>query len=803
MKKVIRFIVLIWLMTNFGTTAQAQQFQAKATLPLPDGTSFQTIRLADFDNDSLLDVLLVGTLPDQTTQLVFFRNTGSSFSSALVLASNIRAEGIDIVDIDGDNQVDVILTSGIFASNTTRLYKNTGNFVFTAQQLLTRGGTLIKSGDINSDGDLELILSRFTENENVLEIHERVNGVWKLVNDTIKVLATGLNIFDADNDGDQDFFVSGSRASTARESALYLNQKGYYLKQSTVFPFNGLSSVSDVDHDGSLDIFVAGVTNASAPVSSALLNANGVLTSVNEYPNITPHDVFTGDLNSDGRCDVSIFGVDDTNTKTNVIVFADGVTTSLRASDINTQAFGDLDRDGDLDLLQMTANTSQELIMYSNEAAVNAPPGRPRNPIAATIFDRVFLFWEDATDDHTADSVITYDVNLKKTGADILSPEFDQVHFQRLVVSHGNAGTKNYVLLQAAVPSFDFSIQAVDNSYYGTKASMCIGSGSGCSLTTFEELEVCRNEAISFQTQGDAYWFSFSRGLIGSGQLFSYTATLSDTVFSVQPVESGSSCPAVKVYTIKVSDVLTHQSLVTRYVCEDSLIELEAEDGFTVEWSSANRGFISNAQELDFLATEDDTVKLKLTKAGCNILRETAVVLSKPEVAVEVEGYQIIKGESVQLHATGNGSFSWNPVAGLDSPASPDPVASPARTTEYVVTLTDTIGCISTARVLVAVEETAFVPNLFTPNEDGRNDELKVYGLSNAIGFNFNIYNREGSLVYSSENVSEVTSSGWDGMARGVKQPGGVYYWVVRGETNHGTKILLNGKTSGSIVLIR
>jgi gliding motility-associated-like protein len=103
----------------------------------------------------------------------------------------------------------------------------------------------------------------------------------------------------------------------------------------------------------------------------------------------------------------------------------------------------------------------------------------------------------------------------------------------------------------------------------------------------------------------------------------------------------------------------------------------------------------------------------------------------------------------------------------------------------------------------VIVEETAFIPNLFTPNDDGKNDELKVYGLSDVEGFKFSIYNREGSLVYSTGRVSDVTRTGWNGTSKGVKQPGGIYYWKVQGLTNHGTKILLNGKTSGSIVLIR
>jgi hypothetical protein len=34
-------------------------------------------------------------------------------------------------------------------------------------------------------------------------------------------------------------------------------------------------------------------------------------------------------------------------------------------------------------------------------------------------------------------------------------------------------------------------------------------------------------------------------------------------------------------------------------------------------------------------------------------------------------------------------------------------------------------------------------------------------------------------------------------------QPSGVYYWNVKGELSSGRRLLLNGKTSGSVVLIR
>jgi len=95
------------------------------------------------------------------------------------------------------------------------------------------------------------------------------------------------------------------------------------------------------------------------------------------------------------------------------------------------------------------------------------------------------------------------------------------------------------------------------------------------------------------------------------------------------------------------------------------------------------------------------------------------------------------------------------------------------------------------------------VPTLFTPNDDGQNDALKIFGLVSANDFTFAIYNREGSLVFKTSDLAEAVQQGWDGTVNGKKQPGGVYFWKVKGSLTTGRKVLLNGKESGSIVLIR
>lgn len=87
-----------------------------------------------------------------------------------------------------------------------------------------------------------------------------------------------------------------------------------------------------------------------------------------------------------------------------------------------------------------------------------------------------------------------------------------------------------------------------------------------------------------------------------------------------------------------------------------------------------------------------------------------------------------------------------------------------------------------------------FVPNTFTPNNDGKNDVLYVYG--NTIAkMKLRIYNQWGQFIYESLNIQ----NGWDGTYKGEMQPNGVYVYSLDAEFNDGTKTT----KKGTITLLR
>ena len=65
------------------------------------------------------------------------------------------------------------------------------------------------------------------------------------------------------------------------------------------------------------------------------------------------------------------------------------------------------------------------------------------------------------------------------------------------------------------------------------------------------------------------------------------------------------------------------------------------------------------------------------------------------------------------------------------------------------------------------------MPNIFTPNNDGQNDQFFPVQMINVKDITLTIYNIWGTEIFETTNVPE----GWDGKSNGQNSPEGTYYW--------------------------
>ena len=802
---VMKYVILGMGLMILGIPARGQ-YMDRGAIATADSLRPESVEWIDVDTDGMLDIMVFSVGSNGSGYLEIYQNLNPGFQFVSLVPTNTTGTAFHLADYDRDNRIDVITSGADAGGDVTRAFLNSGSFAFTEETLLQERGALVRLADLNMDGTNELILSR--DDPFFTKIYRQNSSGWEPVNDSIKVYSSYMSFHDYDGDMDTDIFLSGMSNSGTPVQAILTNEGHFSFAPAPAFPVihDAVIAEGEFNGDARFDILVSGKDAGGLP-RSLILYSNGTSGPTGQDTTLSAGvitSLFAADLSSDGLIDINVVSAEGAGV-TNVNLLQSGGAENLPAGDLISQRFGDADRDGDLDLVQLREGSIT--FLENTVPGVNLAPARPPEALAFTIYDRTFLYWEKPEDDHTDPNAISFDLTLQGENEDIMVGEFDLLSGRRTLVSHGNMGFRNYALLKD-VPSgqYSFYIQAVDNAFHAGPGGICKGTGPPCGEIAFEEIEACRNEKLVLEAEEEALWFSFTDGYLGKAQTYAHEASASDTLFAVVP-GPGLSCTSVRIYNVKRVDALEREELVVRHACLGSSIHLQEEDSWNnITWSSALTGFISNSSAIDFVVNGPDTVTVSLTDGGgCALIRKTAIVVSKPDAGPAETTYQILKGERVQLSVATPGivSYSWQPSDGLDHTDIPNPMASPETSTEYTVTLSDSLGCVSTASVLILVEYTAFIPTLFTPNQDGKNDVLKIYGMDNIQDFSFRIYNREGSLVFRTENASAAMDSGWDGSVQGILQPAGVYHWKIKGTHGNGSRLLLNGKESGSIVLIR
>ncbi|TND04847.1 MAG: cell surface protein [Bacteroidetes bacterium] len=176
------------------------------------------------------------------------------------------------------------------------------------------------------------------------------------------------------------------------------------------------------------------------------------------------------------------------------------------------------------------------------------------------------------------------------------------------------------------------------------------------------------------------------------------------------------------------------------------------------------------------------TFTVIITDANGDTVTATSTLSQPPPVSFSVNGNLTISpGDSTTLSVSGGSTYLWS-----DSSTTSSITVSPPATTSYTVIITDANGCSDTITVTVNVDDSTpiyiWIPNVFTPNGDGSNDEFLV----TATGFNelqLWIYNRWGQLLYESATFPVK----WNGYNMQNKlSSDGTYYWVVKGVQQDG-----------------
>ena len=281
-------------------------------------------------------------------------------------------------------------------------------------------------------------------------------------------------------------------------------------------------------------------------------------------------------------------------------------------------------------------------------------------------------------------------------------------------------------------------------------------------------------------------------------------------------------------YTLSVTDANGCISLASGFVSEPAMLTVVIDSTTDVVCYGDQTGVIyfsgiggsppftysidgnDFSEDLNFSGLPAGTYEINIKDdRGCTNTTQSQVF--EPEQLVVDAGTDTVidLGYAVRLLATHRPlgkpvSYRWNPPGDCDD--CPFPLVRPLSSTHYTVTITDDDHCttVDSVEIIVFANRPIFVPNSFTPNGDGLNDRLVVYGgvAANLVGGvrRMQIFDRWGEMVYESRNLNlGDENAGWDGTHHGTLMNPGVFVYLAEVEFIDGSVL----QFEGDVTLIR
>jgi hypothetical protein len=290
-------------------------FGAAVTTTLAAGTDAQKLVAADLDADGNLDLAVTDLAGDRV--LVLHGNGDGTFTAAgtVALAAGTDPDELLAIDVNHDGKLDLVVVDEGTGSVSVALGAAGGTFGSATTVSLGAGvsADAVAAGDVNGDGDVDLVVTD-EANGNVKVLLGNGTGGFTAGADVALVAAdqvSGIALADVDADGDLDLVVADETTDTVRVALG--NGDGTFgaaVSFATGLPNVDESiAVADVNADGKLDIVVGGHA-ASARIAVLLGNGNGTFGTpvvVNLAAN-GDATVVVGDFDGNGTADVVVGG---------------------------------------------------------------------------------------------------------------------------------------------------------------------------------------------------------------------------------------------------------------------------------------------------------------------------------------------------------------------------------------------------------------------------------------------------------------------------------------------------------------
>jgi len=193
--------------------------------------------------------------------------------------------------------------------------------------------------------------------------------------------------------------------------------------------------------------------------------------------------------------------------------------------------------------------------------------------------------------------------------------------------------------------------------------------------------------------------------------------------------------------------------------------------------------------------------------SGCDVAIET-ITVSENTLSVNLPpSVEIFLGDSLQLEPDIIGippfSYFWQSNSSeISCTNCRDIFIRPLLNSNYLLEVTDANGCTAMDSLFVTVnkDRDIYLPNVFSPNDDGFNDYFFAQSRRPKLIRNFQVFSRWGTLVFQANNLTtNDLISGWDGRFNGEKLNPDVFVYRLEVEFLDGEVL----EFSGDVLLIK
>ncbi len=347
-----------------------------------------SVALGDLDGDGDLD--LVSANEDSSDLTAFFQETLGSVAPAFQLGGpgvTLVPRSVALGDLDGDGDLDLV-SANEQGTNLTLLFQETPGLFAPPQALggspITDSPVSVALGDLDGDGDLDLVSANEDGNDLTVFFQETPGGFAPSQPLAGPATPQSVALGDLDEDGDLDLVSANEDGNDL--AVFFQETPGSFAAR----PLGGLGvtdgpesvALVDLDGDGDLDVVSANQVGDDLTIFYQELGALGPAFPLGGFPATdSPVSVALGDLDGDGDQDLVSANLDGSNLtafyqEAGSFTLAPPLGGPGTTQNPRSVALGDLDGDGDLDLVSANEGGG-DLRVYFQESTGGFAPAPP------------------------------------------------------------------------------------------------------------------------------------------------------------------------------------------------------------------------------------------------------------------------------------------------------------------------------------------------------------------------------------------------------------------------------------------